>query len=544
MKTSRNPTRCAIYARYSSERQNERSIEDQVAICRRAAQQRGWAPMAIFSDAAISGAAMANRPGLHAALAAAERGDFDVLLCEDEDRIARNLEHLAHVVNRLEYASACLSTLTTEKVETMHVAMKGFLAQDYLRNLSAKTRRGMMSNAEKGLATGSRIYGYRTQPGGAQEIMPQEAEVVREIFRRYGAGETGRAICADLNARAVPGPRGGFWNPSTLSGSRTRGNGLLATELYAGVKVWNRIEMRKDPQTGQRVSRARPPSEWKRTEVPTLRIVSDDLWSAVQARRDARAVQTPYDRNPSKRGLFSGLIKCAACGSSMTAFNSRGRLICTARREKGPAVCGNDRSVDRGEVERRVLEGLRARLLSPEAVKAYVRLYHEAWQAEQAAATASIAPLRKRIGELSRSIVRLVDKICDGTDTPETNRRLVDEEEEKARLELALAQAEAEAPPPLTLHPKAAEMYADRIAKLQSAIRENSAINSPDWLTVIEGVRDLVVRIEVGVDYAGELKVSLSGTLAAFMQPQENEKPPRLYKVVAGGGIEPPTCGL
>ena len=51
--------RAALYARYSSERQNERSIEDQLAVCRRHAEGRGWSVVATFSDAAISGAATA-----------------------------------------------------------------------------------------------------------------------------------------------------------------------------------------------------------------------------------------------------------------------------------------------------------------------------------------------------------------------------------------------------------------------------------------------------------------------------------------------------
>jgi hypothetical protein len=172
------------------------------------------------------------------------------------------------------------------------------------------------------------------------------------------------------------------------------------------------------------------------------------------------------------------------------------------------------------------------------------QMYHEAWETEQAASTATIAPMRKRIAELSRSIVRLVDKICDGTDTPETNRRLMDEEAEKARLEVSLARAEAEAPPPLTLHPKAAELYAGRIAGLQDALKEKAGTDSPDWQAVIESARDLVVRIEVSADAAGAVNVDMLGTLAAFLRPAENETPPRLYKVVAGGGIEPPTCGL
>lgn len=531
--------RTAVYARFSSEVQNARSIDDQIVVCQRSAEARGWSVTQAFTDAAISGAAMANRPGLLAALAAAERGEFDVLLCEAEDRIARNLEHLAHVVNRLDYAGARLATLTTDHVKTMHVAFMGAMAQEFLSNLSAKTKRGMHSNAEKGLATGSRVYGYLGQPGGVQAIVEDEAKVVREIFDRFAKGETLRAICADLNIRQIPGPRGGLWNPSTLSGDRFRGNGLMGTELYVGVKVWNRIEMRKDPQSGRRISRARPLEEWKRTEVPQLRIVTDDAWKLAQGRRQARAGMTVQQRKPITRSVFAGLIKCAECGATMTAFNSRGRIICTARREKGPAACGNDRSVPREEVDDRVLEGLKSRLLSPAAVKAYVRLYHEAWQAKQAASSAAIAPMRKRLAELSRGIERLVDAICDGTATPAMKQRLVDQEAEKAEIEVRLAQAEREAPPPITLHPKAAERYAQRVGELQDVLKAEGGLHDPKWQAVAEMVRELVVRIDVrslgeGLDGEDAVMINLHGTLASFLRPEEGYQQPRLFRAVAG----------
>lgn len=545
-------TRVAIYARFSSDVQNPRSIEDQVALCQRHAAARGWTVVTAFMDAAISGAHIVNRPGLLTALASAERGEFDVLLAEHEDRIARDLEHLAGAVKRLRHVGARLATLTCDHVETIQVAMNGAMAELYLANLSAKTKRGMHSNAEKGLATGSRVYGYRGQAGGQVAIVPDEAEVVREIFRRYAAGETGRAICADLNLRRLPGPRGGQWNPSTLTGNRTRGNGFLATELYAGVKVWNRIDMRKDPRTGERVSRARPPGEWKRTPVPELRIVTDEQWAAVQARRDSRAAVAPERRKRAPRGVFSGLIKCAECGASMTAFNSRGRLICAARREKGVAACTNDRSVERREVEARVLKGLRERLLTPAAVKAYVRLYHELWERKQAASRSEILPKRKRLAEIERAIGRFVDGIAAAGHSAALLERLKAAEAEKVTLAVELAEAERKAPPPLTMHPRLPEKYAARIAKLEAALGQVVDLQSPAWIEVVADVRDLVDRIDVrAIGDDGEVMVTLHGTLAAFLRPKDAglsrpgeaaavspalgpPVPPRLYKVVAG----------
>jgi hypothetical protein len=73
--------------------------------------------------------------------------------------------------------------------------------------------------------------------------------------------------------------------PSTIYGNGKRGTGILNNELYIGRLVWNRLRYVKNPDTGKRVSRLNPEAEWMRKEVPELRIVSDDLWTAAKSRQ-------------------------------------------------------------------------------------------------------------------------------------------------------------------------------------------------------------------------------------------------------------------
>lgn len=555
--------RVVLYARYSSDRQNERSVDDQLAALETHAAARGWAVVARLHDAAISGAAMANRPGIQAALAMVDAGACDIVLVEHQDRLARNREHGAHIFNRLTRAGVKLATLHTDEVKKLESALVDLMSEVFLDVLSDKTKRGMHANAERGLATGAKTYGYRGEPGGKVSIVEAEAEVVREIYRRYAAGDTTREICADLNARGVPSPSGGLWNPSTLNGSRVRGNGLLACELYAGVKVWNRDQVVKDPETGKRVHHYRPPEDWKRTPVPELRLVDEATWSAAQARRQQLAQAAPVHRGrkPPGRGVFAGLIKCGACGSSMTAFNSRGRLICAARRERGPAACDNARTVSRSEVEDRVLTGLRTRLLKPAAVRAYIRLYTDAWSAEHRRATARILPLQKRLGELDRTIARLVASLAAAGPSDALINALRQAERDKAATAAQLAAAEAAGPPKVVpFLPNHADTYAQRIAELHEALAAQDSLNKPHWPAVIEKARGLVQRIDIAPGPrlargeplpAGD--IVLHGTLARFVQLADNanEKgaplgtprshsgdlgPSRLNKMVAGGG--------
>jgi hypothetical protein len=86
--------------------------------------------------------------------------------------------------------------------------------------------------------------------------------------------------------------------------------------------VWNRLRYVKNPDTGKRVSRLNPSSEWITTDVPHLRIVPDELWSTAKDRQThtRRAIAATGKLGTANRPcyLFSGLTKCgeAARGSS------------------------------------------------------------------------------------------------------------------------------------------------------------------------------------------------------------------------------------
>src|SRR6185312_855123 len=141
---------------------------------------------------------------------------------------------------------------------------------------------------------------------GRLEIVESDAAVIRRIFADYLAGRPPRKIAAQLNRECVSGPRCGVWNASTINGSRQRKNGILQNELYAGVNVWNRQRFIKDPDTGKRVSRPNPETEWIRREIPDLAIVDKATFVAVQRRKAARAGS--QGRAPTKH-LLSGLLK-------------------------------------------------------------------------------------------------------------------------------------------------------------------------------------------------------------------------------------------
>jgi len=323
--------RAAIYARFSSDLQDERSIIDQVALARKYVEARNLTLVEVYQDAAISGASTLNRPGLQELLADALVGRFQVIVTESLDRLSRSQADIATLYEKLTFLGVRIETLADGAVSEIHVGLKGTMAALFLKDLAQKTKRGQIGRVKAGRIPGGKSYGYdivkRGEERGLRAINAAEADVVRRIFREYADGKGTLSIVADLNAEGIAGPRG-RWSASALLGSPKRRNGLLNNELYRGLIVYNRQRFVKDPSTGKRIARANPESEWHRQDVPELCIVDEELWTAVQAKRAERGGPHLYQRRRPK-WLLSGLLRCGCCGA---ATASSTRTTCAARR--------------------------------------------------------------------------------------------------------------------------------------------------------------------------------------------------------------------
>jgi len=93
--------RAAIYARYSSDLQSETSIDDQVRLCKERAERDGLTVTEVYSDYAISGGNLSNRPGMLGLMNVGKQGAFDVVIAEALDRISRDQEDIAAIYKRL-----------------------------------------------------------------------------------------------------------------------------------------------------------------------------------------------------------------------------------------------------------------------------------------------------------------------------------------------------------------------------------------------------------------------------------------------------------
>jgi site-specific DNA recombinase len=368
--------RAALYARYSTEKQSGASIEDQHRVCERLAERHGLVAVERFSDAAISGGT-AERPGYQALLAAARRHEFDVIVAEDTSRLWRNL---AEQAPRLAELADLGVHVVTHDLDTraesagMLGAVLGASSEAYRKEIGRRTRRGLEGLARQGKTAGGRSFGYTpaAQSGTGQiEINEAEAAVVRRIFERYADGKSPRAIADELNREKVPAPgvswarimrRQAGWVGSALNGDGKM-TGILHNPMYQGQVIWNRLRwVRSAANSHKRRRVENPRSEWIVREEPRLRIVPQELWERVRARRKERSHEvgervsrglsrlSANHTGRSPRYLLSGLLKCSQCGSSYQ-LNGAKHYACSGHLNGGPNCCPNNARLHRDKAE-------------------------------------------------------------------------------------------------------------------------------------------------------------------------------------------------
>ncbi|WP_081979390.1 recombinase family protein [Pseudooceanicola atlanticus] len=106
---------------------------------------------------------------------------------------------------------------------------------------------------------------------GDRIIDPDQAAIVQQVFERYAMGESARTIAARLNAEHLPGPRGGTWSFSTISGNWKRSTGLLNNELNIGRLAVYQQSYTPDPLMGKRQARPTPPTPLSSRHLRILR---------------------------------------------------------------------------------------------------------------------------------------------------------------------------------------------------------------------------------------------------------------------------------
>ncbi|MES0209900.1 recombinase family protein [Mesorhizobium sp. M0028] len=153
--------RAAIYARFSTELQNEKSTDDQIVLCRAYAARHQLDVVAAYEDKARSGASMFGRAGLMRLMDAARERKFDVVIVDALDRLSRDMEDLAGLHKRLSFLGIEIQAVHDGTADAILIGIRGLVGEDGAK----KVRRGMAGVVRDGRHAGGRAFGYRAVLG-------------------------------------------------------------------------------------------------------------------------------------------------------------------------------------------------------------------------------------------------------------------------------------------------------------------------------------------------------------------------------------------
>jgi site-specific DNA recombinase len=301
----------------------------------------------------------------------------------------------------------------------------GLVDSLYLEELGKKTYRGVEQLALNGLHTGGRVFGYHRIPiessterdshgrpvisGVKLAVDPNQAATVQRIFERYAAGDSLKRIAIDLNDDGIlsPQPQKGrvsrSWCPSSV-------RHILHNERYRGVVIWGKTYKIRSQETGKRVYRRNPPSEWRRRDTPEQRIVSDGLWAAARRRMQTAEQRPRLSRNAGSPYLFTGLLECSICGGSITIVSGQwkrrdeSRYGCSMHANRGDRVCTNNLLISRSALEKQLLGGLQAKVLHPDVIKYTISQFEEQLTHALNQRSDKAASIRQRLNEVESGI--------------------------------------------------------------------------------------------------------------------------------------------
>ena len=439
----------AIYARKSTEQNgvadDQKSVARQVEHARAYAARKGWTvgePL-VFVDDGISGAEFSARPGfLRLMNALKPRPSFQVLVMSEESRLGREAIETAYSLKQIVLAGVRVFFYLEDRERTLDsptdkimLSLTAFADELEREKARQRTYDAMQRKARAGHVTGGACFGYRNlEVTGAdgrrshveRAIEPNQADVIRRMFRLCAEGHGLKAIAKRLNDEGAPSPRAQRGRSQTWAPSSVRE--ALNRPLYRGEIVWN--QTRKRDRWGQHHASNRPSGDWIRVPAPELRIVDDELWQAAHARLEAaraiylrgtngQAFGRPVLGNPSPY-LLTNLASCACCGGSLrvrTRDHGRTRAKfygCAGYHERGRAVCSNRRELPMADGNAILLEALLDDVLAPDIVNDAIAEAISLIEGDASGTAGRLEWLEVELAKVERERARLVAAIAAG----------------------------------------------------------------------------------------------------------------------------------
>ena len=239
-KESTQRRRVAAYARVSTDSEEQlTSYEAQVDYYTRYIQSRpDWEFVGVYADEGISATNTKRRESFNRMVQDALDGKIDLIVTKSVSRFARNTVDSLTTVRKLKDAGVEVyfekeNIWTLDSKGELLITIMSSLAQEESRSISENVTWGQRKRFADGKVSipYSQFLGYRKGADGLPEIVPEEAEVVRTIYRMFIEGLSSNAIARHLTQQGIPTPAGKqVWQKATVES-------ILRNEKYKGAAL-------------------------------------------------------------------------------------------------------------------------------------------------------------------------------------------------------------------------------------------------------------------------------------------------------------------
>ena len=300
-------------------------------------KQSEWIFVGIFTDEAIPGT-KEERKGFQQMLEECRAGNIDVIITKSISRFARNTVTLLETVRSLKmmgidvyFEEQNIHTMSADG-ELMLTILASY-AQEESRSVSENMKWRIKKNFEEGLPWNGGMLGYRLCDG-VYTIIPEEAEIVKQIFSDYLSGKGTNAIANGLNRKGVPTRFGERWHPSVIGRilrNYTYTGNLLLQRTYRENHITKKTKINHGELPQYHVEDAHEP------------IIDIDTFNRVQEELESRAKKYGHAPKARNRYPFSGLLVCGNCGKSYRrkVTVKQPVWICATFATQGKAFCAS-----------------------------------------------------------------------------------------------------------------------------------------------------------------------------------------------------------
>ena len=304
--------RVAGYARVSTDSEEQRtSYTAQVEYYTNYIKSRSdWEFVNVYTDEGISATNTRHRDGFNAMIADALAGRIDLIVTKSVSRFARNTVDSLTTVRKLKEKGVEVyfekeNIYTLDSKGELFITIMSSLAQEESRSISENVTWGQRKRMADGKVTMpyGRFLGYRKGEDGLPEIVPEEAEVVRMIYKSFMEGMTPGMIVKMLMEQGVPAPGGGVkWYTHTIKS-------ILTNEKYKGAALLQKKFTVDFLTKKQKVNEGEVPQYFiEDSHPPIIEPQEFELVQAEIARR--KEIGKVY----SSSNIFSTKLVCSCCG--------------------------------------------------------------------------------------------------------------------------------------------------------------------------------------------------------------------------------------